>query len=230
MVREKWNILANTFEVKTRGSIRKIFSFAEHHYGALHGSTADPFILSIYNSFKPVYDDFNDEYTKWKNMTGSKKAAKYDFNLTLLTMRTKLSFWEGKIFAQFPEGTPEATAIFPNKRTPFYKGNHVVRTEAVLTLSEQLGKYPSLAAVKADVDAFHTLLNGKLGRSLGIVGSLGLQYERLEEKRKTLATEMYGNLGLLMHHFKNNPKEIKRFFDMGVLKNKVHRKKKKDRK
>jgi len=227
MARQNWNILANTFEFRTRGSFRKAFGFADRHYKALKSTSTDAGIAVVYNSFKPVYEDFEKEYVKWLGLLGTQEGATTDFKQTMLNMRVKLKEWESKIYFHYPEDSPEAVTIFPHKRTPFYKGSNVSRTEAVHTLIKQLGKYAPLATVKADVETYYELLSGKLLQQSGNNGAIGTQSNLLEEKRKVMVTEMYGNLGLLMHHFRHNTALVKDYFDMGLLKNRVHRKTKK---
>lgn len=230
MKRESWNILANTFEIKTRGSYKKCYIFAEHHFAALQGAKANPAIAPIFAAFEPVYEDFFSEYAKWNGLRGTMESKTQGFTETLLTMQAKLKFWEGKIFFHYHEGTPEAETLFPHKRTPFYKGTHVSRVQAVRVLSKQLDQYPVLAAVKTDVEEYLQLLEGKLSKQTGTLGLLNNQSGTLEQKRKNICAEMYGNLGLLMHVYRHNTSILKAYFDMGVLKNRVHRKKKKDTK
>ncbi len=228
MARQTWNILANTFEIKTRGSFRKAFVFSERHYALLKSGIKDAAILAIFNSFKPVHEEFEAEFVKWQRFLGDQEGATLDFQNTLLLLQSKLKAWESGIYYHYPEGTTEAVAIFPNKRTPFYRGSHTVRTEAVDTLLKQLAKYPVLATVKADVADYYALLHGKLMERIASEMQVTTQSGVLEEKRKRIANEIYGNLGLLMHRYRDNTAMIKTYFDMGVLKNAVHRKKKKN--
>ncbi len=230
MARQTWNILANTFELKTRGSFRKAFVFSERHYALLKGGSSDAAILAIFNGFKPVHEEFEAEFVKWQRFLGDQEGATLDFQNTLLLLQSKLKAWESGIYYYYPEGTREAVTIFPNKRTPFYKGSHIVRTEAVDTLLKQLAAYPVLATVKADVADYYAVLQSKLMKCIGNELMVSSQSAVLEKKRKLVANEIYGNLGLLMHRYRSNTDMIKAYFDMGVLKNAVHRKKKKKEK
>jgi hypothetical protein len=227
MKRENWNTLGNIFEVKTRKSFKKAFVFSERHYTALHGQNSDAYVANVFNGFVTPYDNFHQAYARWNSHTALLGGAVQDLNETLLTINPKLKEWEGKIFSNYPEGSEEATSLFPRKRTPFYKGNYTVRTQAVMVLAKSLEQYPLLATVKTDVDAFHTLLYGKLQHKIGLDGLVGKFSKELEQQRKAITTAMYGNLGLLMFHYRDRAQMLKVFFDMGVLKNKVKRKGKK---
>jgi hypothetical protein len=226
MAREKWNLLSNMFEVKTRGSYRKAFVFTERHFAFLKGASANPEIAPIYNEFGPLYLDFKNAYTRWKLAVGTHKGVVQDMNETLLSINKKLKQWEGKIHGEYPEGSEEATAIFPNKRAPFYKGSDIYRMESVGVLAGVLGNYPALAATKADVEAFYNLLKTKVGTRHGHEGIVQQRSHELEAKRKAIMAEMYGNLGRLLYIHRHNLSLVDHYFDMGVIKNKVRRKKK----
>lgn len=225
MAREKWNILSNMFEVKTRGSFRKAFSFAQSHFNYLKGASSDPAIASVYNDFGPTWYNFKNAYTRWMVATGLYRGAVQDMNETLLSINKKLKVWEGKIHAQFYEGTEEAKSIFPHKRTPFYKGSDIARTEAVAALIITLNNYPTLSDTKADVQAFYSLLKSKVDAKHVAEGTVIARSTELEEQRQLLMAEIYGNLGRLLYVYRHNLSVIDNYFDMGVIKNKVRRKK-----
>ncbi|MBK8658521.1 MAG: hypothetical protein IPN22_06525 [Bacteroidetes bacterium] len=77
--------------------------------------------------------------------------------------KVKINEWRGPVFAVFPEGTDNATAIFPRDRQPFQSGTYDERIEAVNTLSLTLATYtaqPSLVALSASVQAYYLTLSG----------------------------------------------------------------------
>ncbi len=226
MAREKWNILSNMFEVKTRGSFKKAFVFSERHFNFLKGGSANPDIAPIYNSFGPVHLDFSNAYVRWTLAKGHQKAAAQDLNKTLLSINQKLKQWEPQVYSLYPEDSSDGKAIFPHKRTPFYKGSDIARCEQVLVLAGQLQNYPALSALRTDVMNFYNLLESKVRARHGAEGAVFEQSNKLEQKRKKVCAEMYGNLGWLMHVYRHDLKRIDPYFDMGVIKNKVRRKKK----
>lgn len=230
MKRPNWNILGNMFEVKTRRSFKKAFLFSQRHYNKLYALSDDPYVADVFSTFQPVFDSFHNAFTQWNVLLGLHKGAVQDLNETLLTINPKLKQWEGKIFSHYSEGTEQAEAIFPRKRTPFYKGNYIVRTQAVAVLALALQNYPALAAVRVDVESFYALLDGKLQKRLEMRGAVKQQSTTLEQQRKIICTEMNGNLGLLMYHYRERPRMLKVLFDMGVIKNKVRRKKREKKK
>jgi hypothetical protein len=225
MKRQNWNTLGNIFEVKTRKSFKKALGISAKHYEVLQGQSSDAYVANVFNGFKPSYDNFIAAYNRWKMYTGLFRGAVQDLNETLLSINPQLKIWQGQIFFHFPEGTSAAKALFPRKRTPFYKGNATVRTQALEVLAKALEEYPVLAAVKTDVETFHAMLHGKVEHKLEMDGLMGKYSKELEQQRKAVTTAMYGNLGLLMFHYRERTRMLKTYFDMGILKNKVRRKK-----
>lgn len=213
------------FEVKTRRSFKKALALSQRHHNALYGQSADSFVAGVFSSFAPLSDEFLLQHNKWSIALGEKEAAVQDLNETLLLMNRRIKEWEGKIFFHYPEGTEQAKTIFPNKRTPFYRGKYVMRVEAVAILAKQLADYLLLSAAKTEVENFHVLLSGKLEKRLMMEGAVKKQKDDLETLRKEITSAMRGNLGLLMHHYRTRPRMLKVFFDIGVIKNKVRRKK-----
>lgn len=225
MAREKWNILSNMFEVKTRGSFKKANAFGQYHFAVLKSHSSEPLIQPMYNSFGPVFIDFQNAYTRWHMSEGLLKASVLGLNQALLSVNQKLKDWEPQVYVVYRQGTPEADGIFPNKRTPFYKGSDILRLEAVGTLAKALESYPALAAVHADVLSFYHLLKSKVDARHGAEAQIRTYSETLEQKRQKLCAEMYGNLGMLMYIYRHQIKNVEHYFDMGVIKNKVRRKK-----
>jgi hypothetical protein len=225
MKRENWNTLGNIFEVKTRKSFKKAFILSERHYYALQGQHSDAYVANVFNGFANSFDNFHQAYNRWNVHTNLSIGAVGDLNETLLTINPKLKEWEGQIFSKYPEGTENATAIFPRKRSPFYKGAYKVRIESIHVLATTLQQFPLLAAVKSDVENFYALLDGKLQHKIGLHALVQKYSTELEKQRKAVTTAMYGNLGLLMFHYRERTPMLKVYFDMGLLKNKVKRKK-----
>lgn len=226
MPRQKWNILSNIFEVKTRGSFKKANAFGQYHFAVLKGHSTEPSIQPMYNSYGPVFIEFQNNYSRWHMGEGQSKGAVVGLNKALLSINEKLKDWEPQVYLLYRQGTPEAMRIFPNKRTPFYKGSDVVRLAAIEALGKALETDPALAAVHADVVAFYQLLKAKIDARHGAEGRIQTLRNNLEQSRQKLCAELYGNMGMLLYLHRHQIQNVDRYFDMGVLKNKVRRKKK----
>jgi hypothetical protein len=87
----------------------------------------------------------------------------------------------------------------------------------VASLALNLEAFPGLFVTKMDVEDFHKqmteALNTNKGETTGVKGASAA----LEAARKAAAVHMYANLGHLMAHFAEDPKQVKRFFETGKL-------------
>jgi hypothetical protein len=128
-----------------------------------------------------------------------------------------LKAWEGKVFNHYPEGTPTALAIFPNKRSPFQSGTYEERIIAVSALSDSLAPSEELADVKADVKARYAELQKAREEQKQAMTVTERYTTDLEKQRLVLADALYHNLATLMAKFYKTPKDVERFFDLSLI-------------
>jgi hypothetical protein len=121
------------------------------------------------------------------------------------------------VLVRFDKKSPEYKMLFRGGRTAFRRGPYDLRAEKLASLVINLESFPGLFVTKMEVEDFHKQLTGVLnvnkGESTGVKGASG----GLEAARKAAAIKMYANLGYLMAHFAEDPKQVKRFFETNKL-------------
>jgi len=215
-----WHYAENQIDNCTKESKKRMNRIISDHLSKLHAGIADPDILALYNRTLPLKTDFSGSYAGAisANAYYKGRTAAYDLLKNELSS-TKIEDWDIQIQVVFRKGTPEYIGLLPRGREPFQKGTNDQRIDEVRALGLRLAAYPALAAVKVSVDAFAT--------SFGNARDIQQEKELLvaensssnEIHRKALANMMYGNLGVLMDKFRDDPKQIEKYFDLEVIRN-----------
>jgi len=219
MVKRLWHYLINTFLVSTRSSYKKALDLGLDHEARLKHNQTDPVIAAMVASFGPVLQAYLTSDQNLDAALGDYKGDTLSVKQLFKVMNsTKLSHWEGQVHAQFPKGSPEELQFFPRSRRPFQESTYAQRIQAVKVFGDKCAALPSLHALGINVLAFHTqLLSARaLQQTDGKAKVVTLRSLR-ESARVVMCVEMYGNLGLLMHHFRNDPKQVERFYDLTLL-------------
>jgi hypothetical protein len=132
----------------------------------------------------------------------------------------KLSYWEGQLHYFYQKGSTTANTLMRN-RSAFQQGTYEQRILAIKTFGDGCAAIANLVPLSVNVLAFHTQIAS--ARALQLTDGEG-RVDLLRSLRQTahemLCHEMYGNLGLLMHHFRTTPLEVARFFDLTLLRSK----------
>lgn len=213
-----WIYLINTFLVNTQKAFTKMLGIANDHDSRLNGAISDPDILALWTVFNPLVLAYRTYYTAWKNAI----SARMSLTLTLTNSFRLLSEewireWEGKVYNFFPEGSPTALAIFPQKRKPFQSGTYDERIQAVNTLAGSMGPHASLATVKADVEAKYAILLAARDEQKQAVQNATNASNQLEKSRVTVAQHLYKNLGTLMAKYFLEPTEVEQFYNLSLI-------------
>ncbi len=218
-----WSYLINTFEVNTRQSKKKMLDFANDHDARLSNYLTDPVILALYTVFHAQLLNYRSLMSKRTAVGGSQKSLTQELTSLLLQLRTTwIAFWEGKVRNFFPEGSVQDTAIFPNKRKPFYEGGYDQRINAVQALKDSMEPYPQLADTMADVEEKYDLLDAAREVQRQKKSAVGANADLLEKSRKELANLMYKHLGTFMAMHYTNPTEVEKYFDLPMLRKPVN--------
>ncbi len=213
-----WIYLINTFLVNTQKSPTKMLGIANDHDSRLNGAIGDPDILAIYTVFHALLLVFQNLYSAWKAAVSLRMSRTLSLtNQFRLLSETWIKAWEGKVHSVFPEGSPEALAIFPKKRAPFQKGTYDERINAVNTLSTSMSSHPSLATVKADVDAKYAILVAARDVQKQAMQNVSSASIEVEKQRTTMGQYLYKDLGLLMAKFFMDPTEVVQFYNLSLL-------------
>ncbi|MBI1228470.1 MAG: hypothetical protein GC192_24760 [Bacteroidetes bacterium] len=222
-MRRTWIFLNNTFDINTKNSSVKMLRIANDHDSRLAAAAVDdPTLLPIwerYNAPLLVYRTLMSQRNSGKG-SGKGKTQILTEKLDLLST-TWIRAWEVKVFLQYPQGTPEATAIFPQRKAPFQTGPYEERILAVNALKDSLSAYPLLADVKTDVsDKYDMLLEARDGQKqqMSLTGKFS---DEVERQRLGLAELSYKNLGFLIDKFGERPTDVERFFDLALLRKSV---------
>lgn len=214
----QWIFLSNTFEVQTRGTVKKMYLLAADHRAKLQSQNADPDINLIYTEFDPIYQSFVLSRTLWRIASGTYKGKTQGFEEAMQELtEVKVPRWEGKVFAEYPANTPVATEIFPQKRSAFYDGTYEDRVDAVVALGEKLKEYAVLSATQLEVEAYGLQLKGLRDLQQNKEGVADVLSTQLEQQRIIVATAMYGNLGRLMYKYRTERERIEDYFELQYL-------------
>jgi len=223
MATQPWKYLINTFYVQTVDTIKNALSLSTDHLAKLTANEADADILALKTVYLPLHNAFVVSYNQLHSKLGIYKGKTQTFEEMVDEMRyTKLNEWRGQVFAVFPEGTPNATAIFPQGKKPFYEGTYEQRVEAVDTLSTTLATFtgnPTLITLGTAVGAYHTTLLGARALQQTDEGSTETLRTNLKANHETLCVALYRNLGSLMAKYAESPETVTDFFDLTLLRN-----------
>ncbi len=223
MFKRLWHYLINSFIVNTRRSYKKALSLGTDHLAKLTANNADPVVAAIEATFGPVLQAY---VTTEQNLS----AALGDYKGETMTVEqlfdelsaTRLAYWEGQVFYHFPKGSVQATQLFPKGRSSFYDGTYEQRILAIKTLGNKCAQIATLQPLSLNVLAFHTQMASAraLQQSSG-EGQVALLRDLRQSAWTVMCNEMYGNLGLLMHHHRTDPRQVERYFDLQLLRTKA---------
>ena len=215
-----WIYLSNPFESAAKGSFKVAMTISNYHNAQLLAHKNDPFFGNMYAIYSPLHEGLSNAYTAWKEQgnvrTGS--TLTLDQLLTLLSP-TKTHFWDIKIQNVFNQTTTEYKTLFPQGLKPFQKASKENKIASVKVLANTLSNYPELSEVQVDVQKFYDLLNSARTTQLGNKGTTSDKSTILEQTIHKAMVQMYGNLGLCMDHFKEDPSQAELFFDLETIRN-----------
>jgi len=215
-----WHFLLNVFEIVTGGSFRLGLRISQYHLGALQAHISIALVLTLYNNYLLVHNDYNNAYSVWKTAFGKQLSKTQKVNKLLKKLSgTKIRKWDSAIQQVYEVDTVEYKALLPDGRKPFQQGTQTERKAAVKTLSDAIDGDFLLATVKTDVDAFYTELGDALTEQKNAISATETASNACEAQRVLMCAEQYGNLGALMQYYKNTPEEVEAYFDLRVLRN-----------
>lgn len=217
-----FHYLVNSFLVATEDSYKKALTLGMDHLARLKANDSDSVVAAMAATFNPVMQAFLTAQQNLDSVLGDYKGETQSVEgLFELMNHEKLSYWEGQLFNHFPKGRAEATQLLPKGRAAFQSGTYEQRILAIKTLGTKCALIPVLVPLSVNVLAFHTQIASAraLQQSSGEGQAAALRSLR-ETARVSLCTEMYGNLALLMHHYRTDPTQVDRFFDFSLLRKK----------
>ena len=223
MTTRPWIFLNNTFYSNTAKSMKNALSLTQDHLAKLTANETDADILAIKTGYLPVHNAFITANNQLDSKLGIYKGKTQTLEEMMVELsRVKINEWRGPVFAVFPEGTDNATAIFPRERQPFQSGTYDERIEAVNSLSLTLATYttqPTLVALSATVQAYYITLSGARALQQSNEGTVATLRTNLKAAHVLMCEGMYKNLGLLMAKYYQTPDTIADYFDLTLLRN-----------
>lgn len=219
MVNSEWYPLRNTFDNATKGSLKRMVIMAtDHHDKLLMESANDPQIATLYQLFLPVYQAFKQAY----NDTFQKDAF-YQGNTKIIeTLISELSSqkirqWDIWIQNVYLDNTPQYLMLLPNGRGPFQSASYEARINAIIALEANLGSFPALANVLADVSAFRQQIVQARTTQQGFEKSAANSIKAVEDARIALAQVMQGVFGGLILNYYKNITQVETFYELKYL-------------
>lgn len=213
-----WKYVDNQFDVATKDSYKKMSILAPDHLARLEAGQADPDVAVLLTRTNPVVLNYMTKYSSRIAVARLYKGSTASVDSLLETLKdVKTKQWDAQVQSVHLEGTPDYIAIFPSGRTPFQTGGKDQRILEVAALEERLTGYAALAATRTDVHNFYVSINTARDTQQQKEGTVGASSDDLEEARLAVAVMFYGNLGVLMDKFKDNPLMITRFWQLSLF-------------
>jgi len=215
----KWHYCSNQILIATEKSFKLMLILSVDHNSKLLAESTDPDIAVLKTRNEPVAEAYSDAYVEWISARASYSGATRAFKILLKELSSKrIRDWDIQIQVVYSNDTPEYVSILPKGRNPFQKGSYEHIINNVNALAKSLADYPALAATKTDVENFYAEMLSKRNTQQVKEEGVRLKSEELEKARVESAITMYGNLGILMDKFRYNTENVKRFFELHLIK------------
>lgn len=222
MFKRLWHYLINSFLSATVENYKKALVLGTDHEAKLTANQADAVIAAILATFSPILQAFKDADLNLRIATGEYKGETQTVEQLFEQLNQKLlPNWELQIYLQFPKGTPSATALLPQGRKPFHTGTYESRIQEIQVLGDKCAAIAALQPLSVTILAFHVQIESarQLQQSSGEGQVVALRTLR-ESARVNMCVAMFGNLGLLMNHYRTNPEQVANYFDLTLLRKK----------
>ncbi|MCG3165918.1 MAG: hypothetical protein POELPBGB_01693 [Bacteroidia bacterium] len=212
----------NPFLNGTVNSYKKMNIISADTDSKLYGQQANPLIAPAFAYFNPYRALYSQKYIAWKSkLAAYHGATAYVYILLAQLSGDKIEEFDIKIQLVHRRETPRYIALMPDYRGPFQTGEIDERIAALATLIENIGSEAALAAVKADIIAFHTIIAGARNDQQALEGEANTKSAELEHERVACAQAMYAVLGMLMTVYNVDPSQIADYFDLETLRGHV---------
>jgi len=222
MFKRLWHYLINSFLVSTVSNYKKALVLGTDHEAKLLANQADAVIAAMLATFTPVLQSFKATDLNLRIALGDYKGETQTVEELFEELnKILLPNWELQIYLQFAKGTPSATALLPQGRKPFQNGTYDSRIQEIKVLGEKCAPIGVLQPLSVIILAFHVQLESarQLQQSSGEGQVASLRTLR-ETARVSMCIAMFGNLGLLLNHYKTDPEQVANYFDLALLRKK----------
>lgn len=213
-----YHYLQNSFDIATQTSLPRCLRISNHYMAALENEKTDVFIAPLYAAYKPKHLDLILKVNQWKAAGGVQEGETLNVAQQYLLLRgVKAKRWNVLTQTLFDNTTPTYKTIFPNNRVDFQTGTLDSRLNALTTLSLVLVGYPTLSALKTEVDAFLVTLNASIVSQKAALSNTTTKSAAAEVARMVVCVAQYGDLGLFMSKYAATPDSIAKYFDFNEM-------------
>ena len=215
-----WHFSQNQFDNGTINNFKLMNIFSADHGSRLAAEAEGglSFFVEMNDSYIPFRLDYSNCYSDWITGQGMYKAQTVRLMNSFDELTTdKIPLWDAQVQAVYLEKTPEYIEIFPGGRTAFQTGPYDIRISHIDSLYKNVKEHEELADTTADIKKFYDKINGIRSKQQSYEGAVKKTSSDLEKSRINIAEAMYSNLGLLMDHFKTEPEEIQRFWELKYI-------------
>lgn len=227
MAQSTWSYLQNPFENVSKRNKKNMYLMATDHFDKLFARSSDATIAALYNYGKPYFDDFKAQYSKTQNVNAIYQMHTLEVQTLLKKLQSKLiRQWDTKIQVVIDKKLPDYLSLLPKGRTPFQTGAIELRINNVKALANQLENYPSLAALRAEIDDFHAQLLQLRSEQQGAEYLVQSNLVTLEKTRADLAQAMHSILAGLIQRYIGNLGVVESFYELKYLRQKVRKRSK----
>jgi hypothetical protein len=218
-----WPSTQNQFLNATEGSYKKMNIVSSDTDSKLYGQQANPLIAPAFAYFNPHRALFSQKYIAWKSSVMAYHEATTEvYSLLKELSSKKIENWDARILVEHASDSTRYEGLLPDNRAPFQTGEIDERIAAVATLIERIGAEAALAALKADIIAFHGLLVAARNTQQALEGESNTKSAELEHERVACAQAMFAVLGMLMTVYNIDPSQIADYFDLETLRGHVN--------
>jgi hypothetical protein len=205
----------NHHQTVTKDNFKLMNTLEGKHYSKIKSEAGDPDFDAMILFFDPYHTAWVNGYGGWKSASNSSQGKTIELREMFATLTNiNMPKWEITIYGFYPEGSARATALLPHKRTPFISGAQYDRITALSTLVTTIGSDANLAAMKADIIAFHADILKCYTENQGSKKTVSDLSDDLEPIRIATAQAMFANEGMLMKKFYKTPEKVDNYFDV----------------
>lgn len=213
-----WNYASNTFLLFANRNQKRFYKFVYSFMEALFTGVSDPKINDLYQQLLPYYAALKAAYSDNKSQAGIRKGDTKEQTLLFgILQKEKMPYWYRKIVVEYPPKSSDFIKIFPQGLTPFDKATLEERLIYLNNIINILGNYLVFAPIVVEMKEFRDkIVTARNTQQHSGIDVKMTSYD-LKAKSEAMAKEIFGALGLLMYHFRDNPENILLYFKVSLL-------------
>jgi len=217
-MKRNWFYLNNPFLIRTLNSFRLAVRISTKHDSALLAGSDDPFIAAQYSLYHPFHLALVEAYATWVAQGGLQQGKTLNLKQLLkLLANTNINAWDAAIQVVYPVDTPTYMGLLPNGHAPFQTGTQTQRLAAVSALIEAIGSDASLAAIKAVIVAFNSLLVTANTTQKGSISITATLSDDVNEARMAMCIAQFADLGGMIQHWPDATDNIEQYYDLEAI-------------